>query len=425
MGGKGLRWFAGIVFLGVVVWALFQIGPAVPREIRLLTGPEGTTFHEDGLRYREVLARHGIEVRVETTGGSIENLRGVAEAEVPTAGFVWGLWDPSGQQREPPEGIRSLGTMGLQPLWLFVRRDLAATGFAALRGARVEAGRDGSDARLLAFLVFREEGVGEGIDFGQTHPVTPEEVEAALDREQLAAIMTAGTPDSRWIDGLLRSPRLQVMSIRRAAAFALRFPFLEVVRFPEGGHDLRANLPDHDLQLLAARTQLIVSDHFPPALTDLLLQAAAEIHGNATRFSAHGQFPRPESTPLTLHRAARNYYEHGPSKLQAFLPFRLATWLNRFAVSFVAVASAAVTLFNVLPALIGLPFRRRLRQGFSDLRAIERSAAAGAARQGLLDRLADVDRTTAGIRIPLRSLEPQWLELRQYLHDLRERLDPT
>jgi hypothetical protein len=73
---------------------------------------------------------------------------------------------------------------------------------------------------------------------------------------------------------------------------------LQPVRFPEGAHDLKANIPDHDLQLLAARAQLVVSESFPPALADLLLQAASEIHRGATPFSARGEFPNPESATL-------------------------------------------------------------------------------------------------------------------------------
>ena len=167
----------------------------------------------------------------------------------------------------------------------------------------------------------------------------------------------SGCRIQNWIDTLLRSSELQVLSIKRADAFAIRYPFLQSVRFPEGGHDLRANIPDQDLQLLAATAQLIVSDLFPPALADLLLQAAKEIHGRATPFSSQGEFPRPDTAPLPLSRAADNFYTDGPPKLQKYLPFRLATWVDRFLAALVAIASAAITIFNIIPALISLPFR--------------------------------------------------------------------
>jgi hypothetical protein len=275
---------------------------------------------------------------------------------------------------------------------------------------------------LLALFLLNEEGVGNEVEIVQDEALTPERALGAMQNNQVAAIIAVGEPDSLLIDTLLRSPRLQVLSIRRAEAFAAQYRSLRRVRFPEGAHDLRTNIPDHDLQLLAARTQLVVSDPFPPALADLLLQAASEIHGSATPFSAQGDFPNRKTAPLPLNRAADNFYTNGPSKLQNFLPFRLATWVNRFLMAVVALASAAAAIFKLVPVLIGLPFKRSLRRSYGELDAIERSAAAGAGKKTLMDELAKVDQSTAAISVPLRSLQVEWLELRQYLHDMRDRL---
>jgi len=423
MSRKTLGWIAVLVFIVAVVMALRLIGPAVPNEIRMLTGPEGTTFHDDGLRYQEILGRHGVTVHLDPTSGSVENFNTLIEAEVPSAGFVWGLRDDSGRKREVPEGVESLGTMYLQPLWVFASKNVDARGLKDLTGLRVEAGEQGADSRLLAWFLLNEEGVGDEVDFGQDHPATPDQVYEAVQKEEFAAIIAVGEPDSQLIDILLRSPKLQVMSIERADAFAIQHRFLQVVRFPEGGHDIRANIPDQDLQLLAARVQLVVSDLFPPALADLLLQAASEVHGGETPFSSRGEFPSADTAPLPLNRAADNFYTNGPPKLMKYLPFRPATWINRFLAAAVAIASAAVTIFKILPALISLPFKLGIRRGFHELQAIERSAAAGTDKKTLLDELARVDRSTAMIKVPIRRLEPQWIELRQFVHDMRDRLE--
>jgi hypothetical protein len=169
--------------------------------------------------------------------------------------------------------------------------------------------------------------------------------------------------------------------------------------------------------------QLVVSDLFPPALADLLLQAASEVHGGETPFSSRGEFPSADTAPLPLNRAADNFYTNGPPKLMKYLPFRPATWINRFLAAAVAIASAAVTIFKILPALISLPFKLGIRRGFHELQAIERSAAAGTDKKTLLDELARVDRSTAMIKVPIRRLEPQWIELRQFVHDMRDRLE--
>jgi TRAP-type uncharacterized transport system substrate-binding protein len=423
MSGKTWRWIAILVFVGFVLMALRLIGPAVPNEIRMLTGPEGTTFYDDGLRYKEILSRHGVTVQLEQTSGSSENLRKLIDAMVPTAAFVWGIPDPKDRDKSVPEDIESLGTMFLQPVWVFVSTDADLVRLKDLGGSRVEAGQEGSDSRLLALFLLQEEGVGDDVEFAQDNTMTPDQALDAIQNNQVAAIMAVGEPDSELIDTLLRSSELQVLSVKRADAFVIQYPSLQSVRFPEGAHDIKANIPDHDLQLLAARAQLIVSDQFPPAVADLLLQAASEIHSDATPFSARGEFPSPETAPLPLSRAADNFYTNGPPKLQKFLPFRLATWINRFLLAAVALVSGAVAIIKVAPALISLPFKRSIRRGFSELDALERSAAAGTDKKTLLAELARVDRSTATITAPMRSLESQWLELRQYMHDMRDRID--
>ena len=423
MSGKARRW---IIILAVVVsllMALRLIGPAVPNEIRILTGPEDSNFYADGLRYKEILGRHGVTVHVEATSGTVENLAGLAEAEVPTAAYVWGVADAADSGQQVPEGVESLGTMSLQPLWVFADKDADLNRLRDLSGAKIEAGEERSDSRLLALFLLEEEGIGDDVEFTQNETMTAEQALSAIQSNQVAAIIAVGEPDSLLIDTLLRSPKLQVLSIRRADAFALQYRALQPVRFPEGAHDLNANIPDHDLQLLAARAQLLVSESFPPALADLLLQAASEIHRGATPFSARGEFPNPESATLPLSGAADNFYTNGPPKLQKILPFRLATWINRFLTAIVALASASVAVFKLLPALIGLPFKLRVRRSYRELEAIERSAAAGTDKKTLLDEVAKADQSSAAIAVPLQKLQPTWFELRQYIHDMRDRLE--
>jgi TRAP-type uncharacterized transport system substrate-binding protein len=425
MSGKTWLWIAILAFILSFMVALRLIGPAVPNEIRMLAGPEGTTFHDDALRYKEILSRHGVTVHVEETSGSVENMAYLTEAEIPAAAFVWGIWDPADLEKPAPKGVESLGTMYLQPLWIFASKDADLKRVKDLRGSRIEAGVEGSDSRLLALFLLQEEDIGDDVEIARDDAMTPGQALLAVQNHEVAAMIAVGEPDSLLIDTLLRSPRLQVLSIRRADAFAIQYRFLKPVRFPEGAHDLRANIPDQDLQLLAARAQLVVSDLFPPALADLLLQAALEIHSGATPFSARGEFPNPETAALPLSRAADSFYTNGPSKLQKFLPFRLAAWINRFFMSAAAIASAAVALFKLLPALIGLSCKRSIRRSYRELESIERRAAAGADRKKLLDDLTRLDQSTAAIGVPLRSLKTAWFELRQYIHDMRDRLEES
>jgi TRAP-type uncharacterized transport system substrate-binding protein len=46
-----------------------------PREITIATGDEKGAYHVFGLRYRDILARNGITLRVKSTAGSVENIK--------------------------------------------------------------------------------------------------------------------------------------------------------------------------------------------------------------------------------------------------------------------------------------------------------------------------------------------------------------
>jgi hypothetical protein len=128
---------------------------------------------------------------------------------------------------------------------------------------------------------------------------------------------------------------------------------------------------------------------------------------------------------LPLNRAARKFYTDGPPKLQKYLPFRVATWIDRFLTAGVAFASAAVTILKIIPVLIALPFKLKVRRSYSELDEIERAAAAKAEPGPLLERLDTLDQSTAAIKVPLSGLQTEWLELRQYLHDVGDRVSAS
>ena len=65
----------------VVLWmAAAYLRPMPPRTLIMATGPEGGAYHEFGKRYREILARDGIELRLLPTAGALENLEAVLPA---------------------------------------------------------------------------------------------------------------------------------------------------------------------------------------------------------------------------------------------------------------------------------------------------------------------------------------------------------
>jgi TRAP-type uncharacterized transport system substrate-binding protein len=432
--------FATVAILGFLVYIVVQTRLAAPPEFDLLAGPENSTFYRDALRFQEILARDGVRLNIIETRGSVDNVRRLLEAEGPTAAFVDAVGaiqlqeaDTAGGSSADPEpdadpldGITSLGAIYLQPLWFFVRADRESIDLENVRARRFGVGPEGSTSRLIADLLLRnlaEDAAFELVDVGGAdEEIEFEEIANALREDRVQVALVVGQPQTELVDRLLRAPGIHAAQVRRSDAYALHFRYLAPIRLPEGGHDLGDNVPAEDVRTLAASTELLVTGLFPPPLADLLLQATAEVHGGASLFTERNAFPNPDMVSARLNGSAARYYESGPPLLRTVLPFQLATWIDRFIGVVVAFGSIAFALFSIIPKLIEMHLGRKLQAAYRRMEHVEKQFAAGGAPAPLLAELDAIEESTSDTRIILRGTISSWLEMRQFLYDLRERI---
>jgi len=435
------RRVATVVVLGFLIYIVVQTRLSAPPEFDLLAGPENSTFYRDAVRFRDILARDGVRVNIVETRGSVDNVSGLLEAEVPTAAFVDAVgaiqleqadsMEASGEdveaQEDPLEDLRSLGAIYLQPIWFFVRPQRQSLDLEDLDVTRFGVGPDGSTSRLIAELIIRNAGEDTERELvelgGADEDVDLAEVVDALVENRVQGALVVGQPETGLVDRLMRSPGIRAARVRRAEAYALHFNYLEPIRLPEGGHDLVDNIPQEDIGTLAASTELLVTDLFPPPLADLLLQAMTEIYGGASLFTDRNTFPNPDMVSVQLSGSAARFYESGPPLLRTVLPFRLATWIDRFIGVVVAFGSIAFALFSIVPKLIEMHLGRQLQVAYRRMEDVEKQFAAGRAPGPLLAELDAIDESTSETRIILRGTISSWLEMRQFLYDLRERIE--
>ena len=438
-------WFTlpRIAALSILVFVMLLVvltKLTAPPEFDFLAGPKDSTFYEDAMRFKEILARDGVRLNVIETRGSVENVRLLLEADSPRAAFVDAVGaieiaevEPSGDADENPEAeegpldrLTSLGAIYLQPIWFFVLASTELAGVEEMHNARLGVGPEGSTSRLMADLFRRN--LQDDVDVelveigGDDESAEADEILDALRSERVEVFIAVGQPQTRTVDQLLRTPDVLATEVRRAEAYALHFPYLVPIRLPAGGYDLGDNIPSEDVRTLAASTELVVTELFPPPLADLLLQATSEIHGDASLFTERNAFPNPDMISIDLNSSAARYFESGPPLLRKFLPFQLATWLDRFFMVVVAFGSVAIAVFSILPRLVEMHLDRQLQAAYRRMEEIEKQLAAGSDNDALLAELDDLDRSTAETRIYLRSTISSWLEMRQFLHDLRDRI---
>jgi TRAP-type uncharacterized transport system substrate-binding protein len=135
------------ILLAVALLALayWWLDPNPPKRVTLATGPAQSAYEEFGKRYAKALAVEGIEVVLKPSEGSAANLQLLREGKVDV-GFVQGGTSDYTDQDE--EDLASLGSLFVEPLWLFYREDAARKVAAAARAAKAPGARPASKGEL-------------------------------------------------------------------------------------------------------------------------------------------------------------------------------------------------------------------------------------------------------------------------------------
>jgi hypothetical protein len=188
------------------------------------------------------------------------------------------------------------------------------------------------------------------------------------------------------------------------------------------GWDLARDLPAHDLPLVATTTTLVAREGTHPALLQLFVQAARNVHGGTGWLAHAGQFPSPQNTELPLAKEAERYYRNGPPLLQRYLPFPLANLIDRMWVVLVSIIAVLIPAARVVPPLYQFRIRSRIFRWYRQLREIEDAQKNDASAPGaLLERLNVLDAKARNIAVPL-SYTDELYSLRSHIQLVRERL---
>jgi TRAP-type uncharacterized transport system substrate-binding protein len=220
-----------LVILASLCAALLLLPSLPPRTIVMVTGPEGSAYAEVGPRYREILGRGGIEVKLLPTGGEFENLARLRDPDSGVSvGFIQGGITT---QKDSPDLV-SLGAVFYEPLWLFHQRELELNGLNlnALRGRRVSIGPEGSGTRVLSLELLGRNGIPQGTFVPMA--LSPEEAGRKLLNGEIDAAFILTSWDSMVLRQLLAAETIELASFPRADAYVALYPFLNEVVVPTG-----------------------------------------------------------------------------------------------------------------------------------------------------------------------------------------------
>lgn len=353
-----------LILVGFLVAYQF-VDPAPPNRIVMATGAEGGAYQRFGQQYADFLAEEGVEVELRETAGSAANLELLAADSGVDLAFVQG--GLAGDM--PTDAAMALGSLYLEPLWLFVRRDFEIDRLSDLGGARLSVGAKGSGTRVVAGNLLAAHGI---TDTSATFVDTElSELGRTLAAGDIDAAFVIADPKANIIGDLLRAPEVRVQSLKQADAYVRRYPYLTLVNLPEGVLDLQANLPEQEIKTVAMTAMLVATEDFHPALVDLLLVAAADIHGAHSVLADSGVFPTGRFVDLPLSDNAARHFKNGPPFLMRYLPFWTATLLDRLWVMLLPLFGLAIPLIKLVPPAYQWRIKRKLLRLYTELEQLD------------------------------------------------------
>ena len=413
-----------VLTVTLLLLAYWWLDPNPPKRVTLATGPAQSAYEEFGKRYAKILAGDGIEVVLLPSQGSAHNLQLLREGKADL-GFVQG--GTSIYSAEDEETLTSLGSLFVEPLWLFYQEDAARKGgkigtlnsLVQLQGLRINLGTDGSGIPSLMGKLLESNRIEASSLTITTLDQTPATV--AFLGGELDAIVFASAPESLMVQMLLQTPGVKLMNFPQSEAYSKRFTFLSTARLPQGVVDLARDIPPEDVSLVATTTSLIARSSTHPALVQLLAQAGNVIHGPAGWFKVAREFPNRDNSELPISKEAERAIKNDAPLLQRYLPFWVANLVERMWLVLGIIIAIMLPLSRIVPPLYEFRVRSRIFKWYGQLRDIENRIEGTDGGKALLAELDALEARAEKISVPL-SYTDELYALRSNIHLVRKKL---
>lgn len=258
---------AGFIILAGV-YAYQKIRPRLPQKLIIKTASLGGVYHqiaEDGLK--PYFEQRGVEVVVESTNGSLENLEDLENGEADLVFFQSG----SGGESQHARAVSALFT---EYTLFIVPKNSKIQSVKDLHGKRVDVGAPGSGSEIISWLILEHNGITRN-DI-KPHLLRFREMVEAFEKDLIDAAFATEGLNSVIIRELLRTGKYRLLPVEGAKAIQELNMAVAPVTIAAGmfGHN---TIPLVDLPTLGLKSLLLYRDDAPLglvlALDDLIFNS--------------------------------------------------------------------------------------------------------------------------------------------------------
>ena len=370
-----------VLAFALLMGAVACVRSLPPGRVYLATGPSGSSQRVLAEKFREVFARHGVDlVLVDPPAHSQSPAQAADRKPAVSARFVTA--GEAGAADLP--GKVSLGSVQYAPVWLFYRGDAFTGGdpLRALANRRVAVGLDGASTPNVLVKLLSVAGVTFARKdnlFALTHQDAAKRfIDGTLD-----AVFIIDGVDAPTIQALIAAPLGRLYAFNLIDAYTQKLPFLDRVEIPRGALNLRTVFPPEPTPMLATSTTLVVDSDLHPAIQWLFILAARELGQERGQIVARpGALPAYLDRSVPLSPVVQSYFDSGrlPAAFD-YLPYWMASAFN--VVWFAAIALLAqIALFAAWTSFWGDRLLSRQSADRGKLPGAETPPASPALRAG-------------------------------------------
>ena len=416
--GRGLVVTMSIIIvlaIAAVVAILLFMDSATPNTITIASGPKGSSFEKTADKYKNILAKEGVNLIIVPSEGSLDNLKKLTNPkEKVDVGFVLG-GEVNGANIDH---LFSLGSINYQPLLIFYRGKTKAL-ISDFKGLHLDIGEEGSGARLLAQTLLKVNGFEPNDGTVLVGHIQGDYVKALLEKRVDAIFVMGDSTSSEMMRELLHSADIHLFSFTQAEAYARRNNNLNKMDIPKGALDFGKDIPAEDTYLIGPTEELIARDNLHPALSDMLLEAAREVHGTPGLFKKRGEFPVAQEHEFPISPDATRYYTTGKSYLYRTFPFGIASIIARVLAVIVPLGLILIPAIKLVPTIYRWRMETRVNKWYRALLNLEREAFKQSIdeskREELVRHLNHIEHSVSKIVVPAK--------FGNLLYGLREHID--
>ena len=302
-----------LVSLPVGVHRAYLYVTQLPAEISIGTGPPGGRYRVlcEALA-NELKSKHGIQVHLVHTGGSLDNLELLQQGKVAFALYQPGTHHANNEAHSHTDQVTFVTNAYSEVTQLIVRKDLVVESPADLLGKRIAIGPGHSGDYAISQTLLVHLGV-QGGEIEQLTLDYPEIKQGFVEGTVDVAIITAGIQAPIYRD-LYSTGVCQLVSVPFSAALAHQSISIDEAELPAGLYQSHPEpIPAQDISTISSRAQLLANQNVSSALVEevaiILNSEKFQKENQLTELFTAGHEFAIQQPEFPLHAGAIHFFE--------------------------------------------------------------------------------------------------------------------